>query len=171
VKDRYTLPTLACFTFAWFSSASAAELELPSFSEAREHATESVDITLGSLPLFFMRSLMNDDDPEGAEAKAVLKGLKSVHVRSYRFADDFSYSKADIDALRSQLQKPGWSAVTQVHDRKQNEDVDIFVALEKEKITSLALIASKPRELTVVYIVGSIDPKQLGKLAGPLQIP
>jgi hypothetical protein len=61
--------------------------------------------------------------------------------------------------------------VTQVHDRKQNEDVDIFVALEKDRITSLALIASKPRELTIVYIVGSIDPKQLGKLAGPLQIP
>jgi len=172
--DSRIAPALAglALAFVALSPVQAADLDLPSFAHLRERAVESVDITIGALPLFLMRCIVKaDDDPESAEQMEVLKGLKSVRVRNYRFDSDFAYSKADLDSVRSQLSGPGWSPLAQVHDRKHNEDVDVYVALKDEKITSLAVIASEPREFTIVYLVGSIDPKKLDKLQGQFHLP
>ena len=45
----------------------------------------------------------------------------------------------------------------QVHKRDPHEDVDVYVCMEGDKVKGLAVIASEPREFTIVNIVGSID--------------
>lgn len=153
-------------------SVRAAELDLPSFSHLQQKAVEAVDITIGALPLFFMRHFLDeDDDPESAAEIAVLKGLRSVRVRSYRFDSDFAYSQADLDAVREQLKAPGWSQLAQVRDRKQNEAVDVYIDVQQDKIKSLAVVVSEPREFTIVYLVGTIDLKQLDQLQDQLHLP
>jgi hypothetical protein len=59
--------------------------------------------------------------------------------------------------VRKQLAGPGWSALVQAHKREPRENVDVYVCMEKDKVTGLAIIASQPREFTIVNIVGSID--------------
>jgi hypothetical protein len=49
--------------------------------------------------------------------------------------------------------------------------VDVYVCLEVGKIKGLAIIASEPREFTIVNIVGSIDPDKIGRLEGQFGIP
>jgi hypothetical protein len=77
---------------------------------------------------------------------------------------------ADIDSVRKQLKAPGWSALVQVH-RRDNEDVDVYVCLEDDKVKGLAVIASEPREFTIVNIVGSIDLDKISQLEGEFGIP
>jgi hypothetical protein len=159
----------ACLTLPLFADARGSELTLPSFPDLREHATESVDITLGSMPLHLMGWVMNDGDPDSAQVKETLKGLKSVQIRSYQFNADYTYPQADIDRLRAQLAAPGWSPLVQVRKRGDQdgharENVDIYVALEAKKVKGLVIIACEPRELTIVNIVGTIDVEQIAGL-------
>jgi len=149
------LPLIAC--------SQTAQLRLPAFSDLREHATESVDITLGAFPLHLAASFMDDEDKDSAEVKRTLQAVKSVQIRSYKFDTDQSCSRADLSALHSQLAQPGWTRLVESHKR-DHEDVDVYVALEDQVVKGLAIIACQPRELTVVNVVGTINIAELARL-------
>jgi hypothetical protein len=168
---RPFIAALACVGLPILAIAQTSQLKLPSFANLQQQATESVDITIGSLALRIMSGLMDEEDADSAQMKQLIKGLKSVRVRNYQFASDFAYSKADIDAVRSQLSGPAWTQLAQVHDQKKNEDVDVYVALDDHKVTGFALIASEPREFTIVNIVGAVDLDKIAALQRQLGIP
>jgi Domain of unknown function (DUF4252) len=157
------LPLLAC--------AQGATLKLPNFDHLQKIATDSVDVTLGHTLLGFASRFADQDDPDQKDMKEMLSGLKEVQVRSFKFNSDFAYSEADIDAVRSQLKAPGWSPLVQVHNRKDHEHVDIFVALDGDHANGIAIVTSEPREFTIVNIVGRVDLDKLGKLEDRLGLP
>jgi hypothetical protein len=76
-----------------------------------------------------------------------------------------------LRAIRRQLTAPGWVRLVQTHGHREHADVDIFVRMANGKIAGLALIASEPREFTIVNIVGAIDLDKLHKLEGQFGIP
>jgi hypothetical protein len=174
VKFRALAAALAAATLALPSPGFAVEPELniPSFRHLQLKATDSVDITLDG---FLMRiakkfAAKHAGDEAQDEALNLLQDIKSVRVRNFTFDSDNAYSKADIDGVRKQLQGPGWSALVQVHKRG-DEDVDVYVCLDGEQVKGLAVIASEPREFTIVNIVGSIDIDKIGQLEGEFGIP
>jgi len=146
--------------------AAGPQLKLPAFSHLQHLATDSVDISLGPAALgLAARLAAHDDSPDAqdAQARAVLRGLKGVYIRSYEFSGDDMYPAADIDAVREQLSGPEWSRLTQVRQR-DGEKVDIFVCITNDKVSGLAVIASDRRNFTIVNVVGSLDLAQLGRL-------
>jgi hypothetical protein len=142
----------------------AGRLDLPSFSHLQSKATEVVDVTLGTWPLKLASKFMEADDPEDAEMKKLIAGIKSIAVRSYEFDSDNEYSEKDVDAVRSQLSAPGWTQVAQVRDRRKSERVDVYVAIADDHANGFAIIASEPRKFTILNIVGTIDLEQVAKL-------
>ncbi len=158
---RPIIVALLSVGLAGCASARSPELELPDFDHLRGKATETVDFSLGSFTFFLARRFMDDSDADSVLIKDMLKGVSSMRVRHYEFADDFAYSLSDLDSVRSQLTDRGWNALARIRDRKNNEDVGIYIALQKEKITGFAIVASEPREFTIVNIVGALDPKQV----------
>jgi hypothetical protein len=149
------------------------ELDIPSFNHLRRIATDSVDVTLDGFLMRIARKFAASQaaDEANDEAMSLLQDIKSVRVRNFTFDSDNAYSKADIDSVRKQLQAPGWSSLVQVHRREGNEDVDVYVCLENDKVKGLAVIASEPREFTIVNIVGSIDLDKISRLEGEFGIP
>jgi len=160
----FWLAGLACLTLPILASAQGPELTLPSFESLRQRATESVDLSLGALPLHLAAWLMDDHDPDSAEVKKTLKGVKSLQIRSYKFDSDVAYPQAEIDALRSQLARPGWTRLVQVRKHDDKENVDIYVALEDHTIKGIAILACEPREFTILNVVGSVDLDQVARL-------
>jgi hypothetical protein len=140
------------------------KLNLPSFTGLQSKASDVVDITLGAFPLALASKFMTADNPEDAEVKKLISGIKSIAVRSYEFDSDFVYSKEDVDAVRQQLSAPGWQQLAQVHKRNRSQDVDIYIALTDDQAKGFAIIASEPRKFTILNIVGSIDLEQIAKL-------
>src|SRR5215468_9033615 len=140
---RLLLALCACGPVA-LAHAQTPPLKLPAFTQLRSHATESVDISLGSLPLkvagWFAGRAAND--PDSADTAALLKGLHALNVRHYEFASDYAFPQADIDAVRAQLTGAGWNQLVQVHNPGKSENVDIYVAIDKDRITGLAIVAS-----------------------------
>src|SRR5882724_8506800 len=156
-------------TLAW--AAPHPRLALPEFSTLAQKATESVTITLDAALLAVAGRFLDGNDPQDAAAKEVLKALQGIYVRSYTFDKDSAYQQADIDAVRNQLSAPGWSRLVQTRSRKSQANVDIYIMVTNNQATGLALIASEPRQFTIVNIVGAIDLDKLHKLEGQFGVP
>lgn len=146
------------------------ELRVPAFSHLRARATETVDVNVGGLLLGLAR-WATTNERESDPNLAILDDIKSVLVRSYKFEKDGEYSRSDVDQVRDQLRAPAWNAMVQVHKRDAQEDVDIFICVEDNKTCGLAVIATQPREFTVVSIEGSIDIDRLAQIEGEFGIP
>jgi hypothetical protein len=158
------LATILAFPILATAAEPIGHLNLPSFTGLQSKASEVVDVTLGTWPLALASKFMNADNPEDAEVKKLLSGIKSIAIRSYEFDSDFVYSKEDVDAVRAQLSEPGWSQLAQVRKRNKAQEVDVYVALTDDQAKGFAVIASEPRKFTILNIVGSIDLEQIAKL-------
>jgi len=154
-----------------FASAQPPQLTLPDFEHLQSRAVESVDIHVGAFPLWLAALFMDEDDPDDADARAVIKDLRGVHVRSYQFDSDDAYSREEVEKVRRQLTSPGWQQVVRIRDRDQHSDVDVFIATDGEKISGIAVVASEPREFTIVHVVGNIDVDKLARLQGNMGVP
>jgi hypothetical protein len=149
-------------------AAQTGKLELPAFTDLQKTAKQSVDISLGSWPLHWASEFVDSD--VDADTKDLLKSVKGVYVRSYQFDSDFAYPRAKIEGIRAQLSREGWSPLVQVKEKDQR-NVDISVALEGDQVRGVAIVATEPREFTIVNIVGAIDVKRIGRLQYQLGLP
>jgi hypothetical protein len=150
------------------AAAPTGRLELPAFNDLQRSAKETVDITLGSLPLHIASLLADEEDDQ--DAKDLLKNVSAVYVRSYQFDTDFAYPVERVQAVRKQLAREGWSPLVQLKE-KQQHNVDISIALDGEQVKGFAIVATDPRQFTIVNIVGSFDVKQLSKVQDQLGLP
>ena len=141
------------------------QLLIPEFATLADKADEVVNVTLDSQLLGLGCRFLSTEDPEEAQVKKVCTSLRGIYVRHFTFANDFTYPKADIDAVRRQLNAPGWSQMVNVRSKKDKADVDVYVLIDGDKAQGLSIIASEPREFTIVNIVGNIDLEQLHDLS------
>lgn len=150
----------------------AQEIKLPANLDAlSEKAVNAVDVTLDG-PLLQLAAKFAGKDGENADIKKVIAGLRGIYVRCYEFASEGEYNKADIDAVRAQLQAPRWLRVVGVRSKKHGDDVDVYFEMAASGVLGgIVVISTEPRELTVVNIVGTIDPAQLSLLGGRFHIP
>lgn len=152
------------------SFARGPEFHVPDFSHLRARASETVDVNVGGFLLGLARWVTKEERKSDPHLK-ILDDIKSVKVRSYKFDNDGEYSREDVDSVRSQLRAPAWNAMVQMHKRDAQEDVDVYICFEDNQTCGLAVIATQPREFTVVSIVGNIDIDRLAQLEGEFGIP
>ena len=164
-----TLVALLSAGPAW--AQSKGQLRIPEFSALADKASETVTVTLDANLLGMAARFLSNEDPEQAKAKKLVSSLTGIYVRHYTFDSDYAYPKGDIDGVRRQLNAPGWSRIVGAISKKENTTVDVFVLIDGEKAQGLAIIASEPREFTIVNIVGNIDLEQLHDLEGNFGVP
>jgi hypothetical protein len=152
--------------------AQSAKLELNNLEKLNSKAAEVNDVTLeGPLLELAWKFIEADHDPEAAQLKEVLKGLKGIYVKNFEFDEADQYSQADVDAIRAQLAGPGWSRIVESRSRRSREHDEIYVMKQGDGIAGLAILVAEARELTVVNIVGNIDINKLSLLDGHFGIP
>jgi len=171
MKIRVANFALVCLLLPTLGAARDAKLNLPDFGPLANKATESVNLSLSPWLLRIAAACVDDTDADSAATKKLLAGIKSIEIRNFRFATDFAYSAADIDAVRLQLAAPGWTRLMQVRNRQSNENVDMYILVENDRTNGFALISSEPREFTIINIVGSIGVEDLPKLKDHLHLP
>jgi len=152
---------------------AAQEIKLPANLERlAAKAEESVDVTLSGSMLRLAAKFISDKDSDTTNVRKLIAGLDGIYVRSFSFAREGEYNAADVDALRAQVQSPGWSKIVGVTSRRTGDDVDVYFKISAgDKLGGIVIIAAEPRELTFVSIAGTIDPDQLVELSGEFHIP
>lgn len=153
------------------SWAANPRLVLPDFTALAGKASDSVTITLDAPMLSLAARFLDSSDPDQAAAEDAIKGLQGIVVRSYTFDQDAAYKPSDLDGVRSQLAAPGWSRLVETRSQKDHANVEIYLMTDANKAVGLAVIASEPRQLTIVNIIGSIDLEKLHKLEGRFGVP
>jgi hypothetical protein len=146
-------------------------LLLPDFSALMPQASDSVSITLDGPLLSLAARFLNGNDPQDAAVRELIGGLKGIYVKSYNFDKDFVYPSSSADAVRRQLLPPAWQQIVSARRAKEHSAVDIYVCQVQSRTCGLAIIATEPRQFTIVNIVGSIDLDKLHKLEGHFGIP
>ncbi len=162
-----TIALAAALLPAW-----AQEIQLPVNLDAlSEKAEESVVVTMDKSMLKLAGKFLKDGDDD-AEVRKLIAGLDSISVRSFQFANEGAYSKADVEAVRRQLQGPAWGRLVGVRSKRSEGDVDVyFKDSGNGQLGGIVVIAAEPRELTIVSIVGNLDPEKLADLGGEFGIP
>ena len=134
-------------------------------------AEESVSVTLDHSMLQFAAKWIPDTGDD-AKVKKLIAGLQGIYVRSYQFASEAEYNKADVDAFREQFRAPEWSRIVGSRSKRHGDNADIFIKTDANgNVAGVVVIAAEPRELTVVHLLGNIDPAQLSGLGGRFHIP
>lgn len=168
---RWLAAALAALAASAALAAPPALLNLPDFDALAAKATETVNISLDTSLLGLAASFLDSSNPDDAATKELIAGLKGIYVRSYTFGQDFAYPSAQVDLVRKQLAPPAWQRLVEVNNTKDHTHVQIYVAVDRGVANGLAIIASEPREFTIVNIVGSIDLAKLHRLEGKFGIP
>jgi Domain of unknown function (DUF4252) len=146
-------------------------LDLSSLDKLAAKASEVNKVSLDKDQLqMCLRMLPSDDNKKDADPKKLLSGLASIQVRNYEFSEAGEYSDADLDAVRAQMAKMQ-SCTVIVDSKEKNERSQIFMCSENGKASGVAIIDTEPKEISVVFIRGSLNLSDLGKLNGFMGLP
>jgi hypothetical protein len=147
------------------------------WSKLAAKAVEKSEITLDESMLGLASQFMNlaGDQAKGKEkemeqAKLVLKGLKAIHVRNYEFAKEGDYSPSDVEAIQKAIETSGWKKIVSSVERN-GETSGVYLNTDGTAIKGLIVLAAERKELSVVQIIGEINPNQLASLGGVMGIP
>jgi hypothetical protein len=145
---------------------SAQDVKFPeSFEKLAAKAKETVNISLDGSMLRLAGNFLSGRKTDEATVKRLTDGLRGLYVRVFEFGEDGQYADADVAPVRSQLAgAKGWSKIVDV--AQNHERTEVYAKSEADKIAGMAVIAAERRQLTVVYVDGPIDLKQLSQLAG-----
>jgi hypothetical protein len=154
---------------AFAVAAPAQQIDLSILDKLAAKAKSAVNVSLDEEKLKFASAFLSSDDPNQSAARNLVGGLKGVNVRVFEFDQPGAFGAADLEGIRSQLRGTGWSRIVEARDGDELAEVYFFT--KDKMMTGITVIASEKRELAVVNIVGPVDMKMLGSLAGKFGIP
>ena len=161
-------------TFALVAVAAAALAAPQQFKlnldTIASKASNSVDLSLSGATLKFAAKFLDSSDPDEADVKKLMNGLQGIYIKHFEFKRDNSWTQADLGPIRNQLHPPEWERIVGVTG-EDGESSEVYLHIEGDKNTGIAIIESEPRELTVINIVGTIDLDQLAELGGHFDVP
>ena len=155
---------LAGMTLAPFAGAQKLELK---FEALAAKASEKAEVDLDGSILKLLPQLLSKDDRDGkSPVIEVLGGLREIHVRNYEFDKTGAYTDKDLEPLRKQVSEgSGWSRI--VHVTEEGESTEVFMQTQGGKVGSCLILAAEAKELSVVYLVGTMTVAQMKGLADP----
>jgi len=136
-----------------------------------KRASNTVDLSLPPSLIQLGAAMLDSKDPDQAQVKKVVSGLQAIYIKSFEFKKEGEYSKQDLDSIRMQMKAPEWQRIVGVLSGEERETVEVWVRTDGGKMSGLTILAADPRELTVVNLVGSVDPEAIGQLSGHFGIP
>ena len=77
--------------------AQSPKLQIDQLDVLTNRASETVDVKLDESLMQTTAKFFSGKDPDDAEIKDVLKGVKGIYVKSFTFEKEGEYSPAEVD--------------------------------------------------------------------------
>jgi hypothetical protein len=111
-------------------------------------------------------------DPENEDLRRVIAGINGISVHHYRFQEPGQYDAAALGSVNEEYRAAGWKRLMNKHDRDGGPGMtDLWVHMENNAISSVAILLARPREVSFIAVSGSISPLDLSHLGGHFGIP
>ena len=165
-----SLLTLVLIGAAATASAQDARIRTSQLDALATKASQTVDLNFDESLIQLTAKFLSSKDPDEKKAKDVVTGLKGIYVRSFEFETEGQYSDADLESIRSQLRGATWSRIVTIRSKKE-ANIEVYLMHTGDQISGLAVLASEPKELTIVNIVGPVNLEKLSDLEGQFGVP
>lgn len=172
-KTAKRITLLAMLLLAGLASAQAqdARLQFAQLDKLASKADNVVEVTLDQNLLRIAAGFLSSKKPDEAAIKDLVSKLQGVYVRVFEFDKPGEYSMTDVEPIRSQV-KEGWNKIVGVMSKSEGQKVDVHLKMDGNGlIHGLLIVATQPKELVVINIVGPIDLEKLSQLEGQFGIP
>ena len=134
----------------------------------RQGASSKTEFTLDHSMLVFASKLDSGDE----DLQRVIAGVNAVSVRSYRFPRTWTYDPETLNSVRTEYQAAGWKQLMNKHEKDGGAgETDLWVRLENNAISNVAVLQAKSNEVNFVVVSGSISPMDVAHLGGHFGIP
>jgi hypothetical protein len=133
-------------------------------------ASQTVDVNIDERLMQLTAKFLSSKDADESTVKELVNGLKGIYVKSFNFENENEYSQADLESIRSQLRNPAWSKIVNVNSKREGS-VEVYLMSNGTQISGLAVLATDPKEITVVNILGPVDLEKLTQLEGQFGVP
>lgn len=174
VKTAKRITMLVVLLLAGFASVQAqdARLQFNQLDKLASKAENVVEVTLDQNLLRMAAGFLSSKNPQEAAVKDLVSKLQGVYVRVFEFDKSGEYSLNDIAPISLQLKSGNWSKIVGVTSKSEGQKIDVNLKMDdKGLIHGLLIVATQPKELVVVNIVGPIDLEKLSQLEGQFGIP
>jgi hypothetical protein len=172
LKHNSLILVLFVLAFAVTTRAQDARLNFERLDGLETRARDVVEVNIdGKLLDLAKRVTAKVNDADAKKAAQAISGLKGIYVRVYRFENENEYNMADVDALRSQLNAPGWEKLANVRSKKNDQKVDVYTMFSGDIMSGVAVVISETKSVALVNMIGPIDIELLTELSGKLNIP
>ena len=151
--------------------AQSARLQIDQLDSLANKASETVDVKLDEHLMQLTAKFFVSKDPDDAEIRDLIKGVKGIYVKSFTFEKVGEYSQTEVDSVMSQLRGGAWSKIIGVTSKKDGDNVEVYLNTAGDQINGLAVLSIEPKEFTVVNIVGPINLEKLVQLEGQFGVP
>lgn len=171
---KYYSLLIVLFVLAGIATGRAqdARLNFERLDGLETRARDVVEVNIdGKLLDLAKRVTAKVNDADAKKAAQAISGLKGIYVRVYRFENENEYNMADVDALRTQLNAPGWEKLANVRSKRNDQKVDVYTMFSGDIMSGVAVVISETKSVALVNMIGPIDIELLTELSGKLNIP
>ena len=134
----------------------------------RQSASSKTEFTLDHSMLILASKL----DPDNEDLRRVIAGVSGISVHNYRYSKPWIYDPEALDSVKEEYHTAGWKQV--VNNPKKNGGAgvtDLWVRLENNAISNIAILVTRSSEVDLFIVSGSISPLDLSHLGGHFGIP
>jgi hypothetical protein len=111
-------------------------------------------------------------EPDNEDLRRVIAGVSGVSVHRYRFSEARQYDEAALRSVRDEYHAAGWKQVLDKHEKSDGAGMtSVWVRLENNAISNVAVLLAKANEVDFAEISGSISPIDISHLGGHFGIP
>jgi len=136
--------------------------------QLRQHASSKTEFTLDHSMLAMASKL----DPDNEDLRRVIAGVSGVSVHSYRFPDAWTYDPEATSSVKDEYRAAGWKQVVSNFKKDGGPaTTDVWVRLENNAVSNVAVLLAKSHEVDFVVVSGSVSPIDLAHLGGHFGIP
>jgi uncharacterized protein DUF4252 len=164
---RFIFAVLIAISAAEFTMAQPQHESIPKGIEAlRKSASSKTEFTLDHSMLVFASKM----DPNNADLQRVIAGVNALSVYSFRFTGGSTYDPAALSSVKEEYRGAGWKQLMDDHE-KDGGASNLWIRLENNAISNVAVLQAKTNEVNLVVVSGSISPLDLSHLGGHFGIP
>ena len=119
-----------------------------------------------------MLVLVSKLDPNNEDLRRVIAGVNGIAVRTYRFVAPAQYKQPALTAVNEEYRAAGWKELIHKNDKGEGPGMTgLWVRLENNAISNVAILLARSDEVKFVVISGSISPLDISHLGGHFGIP
>jgi Domain of unknown function (DUF4252) len=111
-------------------------------------------------------------DADNEDLRRVIAGVSGISVHRYHFPGSWQYDSGALSSVNEEYRAAGWKRVLNKHDKNEGlSATDLWVRLENNAISNIAILLARPNEVNFIVVSGSISPVDLSHLGGHFGIP